>query len=154
MPRFQTIARRRFRLGLPGAVALGVLPLASCSRSGADASEKGGERPRIIEVADLPVYGEPDLVSGRAIWVENCQNCHLNGREGAPRIKAPSEWAPRLAGGEAKLIANAINGYVTPSGGEMPARGGNDALSDDEVAQAVRYILRASSNQQANITKQ
>ena len=49
-------------------------------------------------------------------------------------------WSPRIEKGVDVLYANAINGY-TGEMGMMPAKGGNPALSDDEVKAAVDYII-------------
>jgi len=41
------------------------------------------------------------------------------------------------------MVSNAINGYQGKSG-FMPARGGNSALTDEEVSSAVMYMLEQS----------
>ena len=49
-------------------------------------------------------------------------------------------WAPRLAKGTQALYASALGGLTGPRGTQMPPRGGNDKLSDDEVKAAVDYM--------------
>ena len=49
-----------------------------------------------------------------------------------------------IAKGKAVLLQHALNGFQGPSGSEMPARGGNDALSDEQVKNAVEYMLIVS----------
>ena len=44
----------------------------------------------------------------------------------------------------AVLHEHAINGHFGPKGTMMPPRGGNDALTDDEVKSAVNYMVAAS----------
>ena len=39
------------------------------------------------------------------------------------------------------LYEHALNGFFEPVDTEMPARGGNAALSDDEVRAAVDYMV-------------
>ena len=49
-------------------------------------------------------------------------------------------WAPRLAQGEATLLKHAIEGY-TGTEGMMPAKGGNPALTDEQVKATVDWMI-------------
>ena len=69
----------------------------------------------------------------------NCAMCHEGGLMGAPKIGNADQWAPRIAQGKDTIILHAINGIR-----QMPARGGNSKLSDDEVAAAVIDMANAS----------
>jgi cytochrome c5 len=62
----------------------------------------------------------------------------------APKIGDKGQWAPRIAQGYDLLINHAINGIRA-----MPAKGGNPALSDGEIANAVANMANASG---ANFT--
>lgn len=65
-----------------------------------------------------------------------CAACHIAGVAGAPKLDDAAAWQARLGErGMDGLIASVINGR-----GGMPARGGS-ALSDDEIAQAVKYMV-------------
>ncbi len=70
-----------------------------------------------------------------------CSACHGAGVLGAPKIGDKGEWAKRSGadGGLAGLTANAIKGK-----NQMPARGGNPDLSDDEIQSAVKLMLEKS----------
>ncbi len=81
------------------------------------------------------------IVDGAAIYQENCATCHRRGKAGAPVIAEAADWAPRLTKGRELLIKHALKGYSGPAGDEMPARGGNDDLTDAEVTAAVDHIL-------------
>ena len=73
---------------------------------------------------------------------QSCSACHASGVAGAPIVGAAGAavWAERLASkGIDALYNNAINGI-----GGMPAKGGNFALSDDNVRAAVDYMLEQS----------
>ena len=94
--------------------------------------------------ADLDPLTDPELQLGLEIWDENCRTCHLPGKQHAPKIGNISQWEPRIANGEDELIRHAIEGYFSPSGNEMPPRGGNDDLSDVEVTAAVKYMIHRS----------
>jgi cytochrome c5 len=77
-----------------------------------------------------------DLKKGEKIFAATCQGCHGAGVLGAPKIGDKAGWAPRVAKGQAKLYASAINGFNM-----MPPRGGNGALSDGDVKSAVDYMV-------------
>ena len=66
--------------------------------------------------------------------------CHNAGIAGSPKIDDKAAWKPRLAKGEAVLIENSIKGFKGNSG-FMPAKGGKTSLSDEEVTNAVHYII-------------
>ena len=70
----------------------------------------------------------------------SCAACHAAGIAGAPVLGDTAGWEERLAKGVETLYSNAINGF-TGSAGMMPAKGGNVALSDDDVKAAVDYML-------------
>ena len=57
-----------------------------------------------------------------------------------PQTGDTAAWGPRIDKGIDILYGNAINGY-TGELGMMPAKGGNPALSDEEVKAAVDYIV-------------
>ena len=52
-------------------------------------------------------------------------------------------WVDRIATGVESMNSNAINGYQGASG-VMPAKGGKMSLSDDEVKNAVAYMVESS----------
>lgn len=68
-----------------------------------------------------------------------CAACHATGAAGAPVTGNAGDWAARIAKGTDALYNNAINGINA-----MPARGGNSALSDDNVKAIVDYMLDQS----------
>ncbi len=94
---------------------------------------------------DPPVPAEV-LAVGERVFRADCATCHVRGKAGAPRVGHPDDWTKRLAHGRATLVKRAIQGYSGPAGDEMPARGGNDELTDAEVSAAVSYILHLLTN--------
>lgn len=86
-------------------------------------------------------FQEARLVQGRAVWLANCEGCHGYGIAGAPIPMKPGQWEARLAQGNAVLYDHALNGFFGPEDTEMPARGGNAELSDEEVRAAVDYMV-------------
>lgn len=91
-----------------------------------------------INVLAAAVDGEPR--SGEMIYKAVCQTCHDTGLIGSPKIGDVGVWAARLGKGKATLYDHAINGFNS-----MPAKGGNKDLLDEEVKNAVDYILEKSS---------
>jgi len=81
---------------------------------------------------------------GREVWTGTCQLCHAEPATGAPQIGDAEAWAPRIAKGKATLYTHALEGFTGAMGDEMPARGANDDLSDDEVKAAVDYMVAAA----------
>ena len=102
--------------------------------------------PGEVTVDRLPMPADPDMRRGRNIWQANCQYCHGTGFQGAPKITDRRGWAPRLVGGVTKLFQRAKDGYVGPTGAEMPPKGGATALSDEEVRLALVYMIANSSD--------
>jgi cytochrome c5 len=76
---------------------------------------------------------------GKKIFETTCTVCHGTGVAGAPKFGDKGAWAPRIATGLDTLVKTAIVGK-----GAMPAKGGNNALSDAEVRAAVEYMVSAA----------
>jgi len=83
------------------------------------------------------------IIDGKKIYNGMCVACHGAGVAGAPRVGDKGAWAERIDKGASTLYANAING-VQGSSGVMPAKGGNPALSDDEIKAVVDYMVAQS----------
>ncbi|MGH8729396.1 MAG: c-type cytochrome [Burkholderiales bacterium] len=90
---------------------------------------------------EFPEFADPRLQLGRKIWLSTCRTCHATDLAGAPRITDKAAWAPRVKKGKDALYQHALQGLFGPAGTEMPPRGGNDALTDDEVKAAVDYMV-------------
>lgn len=73
---------------------------------------------------------------GPEVYDAACGACHNSGAAGAPRLGRTSEWAERVAQDTETLYDHAINGI-----GSMPPKGGCADCSDEEVQNAVDYML-------------
>lgn len=73
--------------------------------------------------------------SGEEIVKTVCATCHQAGVAGAPKIGDKAAWAPRIKQGLQTLVQSALKGK-----GAMPPKGGNAALSDEDVARAVAFL--------------
>ncbi len=87
-------------------------------------------------------YVKPELTAelkqGKAIVLEKCRVCHIGGLRYAPILGNQEMWAPRIAKGEDTLVDHALHGF-----NQMPPRGGNPELSNDQIRLAVRYLMFA-----------
>ena len=79
-------------------------------------------------------------LDGGEIYGQLCTGCHTAGVGQAPML-TKAAWAPRIAQGLDVLHQHAIEGYQGPDGGVLPARGGNPALSDEQVIATVDWML-------------
>ncbi|CAN5237174.1 c-type cytochrome [soil metagenome] len=79
-------------------------------------------------------------LDGSVIFGNLCTGCHTAGVALAPKLEKAA-WTARIAQGIDTLHLHAINGYNGPDGGIMPARGGNPALSDEQVKATVDWML-------------
>ena len=80
---------------------------------------------------------EPVEVNGESVYNGLCMACHGAGISGAP-IPGSEEMAARQAEkGLDGLVQSSINGLNA-----MPARGGNPALTDEQMQAAVEFMLQ------------
>ena len=78
---------------------------------------------------------------GRATYEKTCAACHAKAVVGTPQSSDSAAWQVRLnKNGYSGLFDSAIKGK-----GAMPAKGGDPALSEDEVMSAVIHILRLAT---------
>ena len=87
------------------------------------------------------VAEEPQGAEG--VYESVCAVCHSVGIAGAPRTGDVAGWESRISQGMAALVEHAVDGFQGATG-VMPPKGGNAALSDDEVAAAVEYMVELS----------
>lgn len=77
---------------------------------------------------------------GEKIYKQACFSCHAAGLSGAPKLGDVENWAPRIAQGDDVLLARTIEG-IPPA---MPPRGLCMSCSDEELAQAIDYMVEQS----------
>lgn len=116
------------RLAPAGAVYAG--------ETGAAALAAAQEAARAAAASQVAYGGSTD---GELIYNNLCGACHNSGAGGAPKMEQAA-WSARIAQGEDTLIRHAIEGFQGEAG-IMPARGGNPALNDEQVAASVRWML-------------
>ncbi len=106
---------------------------------------------RIKPVGRVVLAGDPDApqaveagmgagsLSADQIVAQNCAACHQAGVLEAPKIGSKEDWEPRMEKGLDTLVSNAINGI-----NQMPARGGNPNLSDEDIRASLIAMLNES----------
>jgi cytochrome c5 len=77
--------------------------------------------------------------TGEEVFKTVCAACHTTGALNAPKIGDKEAWEAHIKEGLDVLVKNAIAGI-----NQMPPKGGNPELSDEEVARAVVYLANQS----------
>jgi cytochrome c5 len=77
--------------------------------------------------------------SGKEVVDSLCISCHGSGAGGAPKIGDKKAWSARTAKGLSSLSQSALKGIR-----QMPAHGGNPALTDTEIERAITYMVNQS----------
>lgn len=79
---------------------------------------------------------EREPMDGRTVYNRFCTTCHRTGLNAAPKLGNKQAWEPRIAKGKETLYKNSIEGFKG-----MPAKGGIAGLYDQEVKDAVDYMV-------------
>ena len=102
-----------------------------------EAAKAAADEAAKAAAASQVAYG--GTMDGSVIYGNLCAGCHTSGAGGAPKLDAAGMGA-RAGQGKDTLYKHAIEGF-TGSAGVMPAKGGNPALTDDQVKAAVDWML-------------
>ncbi len=78
-------------------------------------------------------------LDGAVIYQNLCAGCHTSGAGGAPTLDH-AHWDARIAQGTETLYRHSIEGF-TGAAGVMPPRGGNPALSDEQMHASVDWMI-------------
>lgn len=104
----------------------------------------GEERASAAPVVETAAEVEPvaTALSGPQVYNGACLACHGSGIGGAPILGDADAWTPRIAQGIEVLNSHAIDGFTNV--GAMPPKGGRVDLSDQEIYDAVDYMVSES----------
>ncbi len=80
---------------------------------------------------------------GKTIYDNLCTACHTSGAGNAPVLTAAG-FGARASKGVETLYKHAIEGFTGPDGGIMPPKGGNPALTDEQIHATVDWMLAQS----------
>nr|WP_202397466.1 MULTISPECIES: c-type cytochrome [Xanthomonas] len=92
----------------------------------------------LAKAASQSAYG--GSTDGKTIFDNLCTACHTTGVGKAPTLDH-AHWDARIAQGKDTLYKHAIEGYTGPDGGIMPPKGGNPALTEEQVRATVDWML-------------
>jgi cytochrome c5 len=95
------------------------------------------------------LWTAPAFADGQGVFENVCAKCHRAGLLGAPIAGNRAAWEPRVKVGLEALYKSALYGK-----NDMPAKGGKDRLSAEEVRAAVDYLIGlAGLTQEAEMAK-
>lgn len=118
--------------------------LAPAGQVATPGSEPAGEAPAAgaaVEAAAAPVAAK---MTGEQVYNAACFACHGAGVGGAPKFGDAGQWASRIAKGKATLVKHSLEGFQGDAG-FMPPKGGRVDLSDEEIIDAVEFMVGQSS---------
>jgi len=85
------------------------------------------------------VQAAEEVRSGKQVYDAFCGACHTAGVLQAPRLGNQEDWRAREKQGLEVLLSHALKGFKN-----MPAKGGNPTIKDEEIRNAVVYMLVSS----------
>jgi disulfide bond formation protein DsbB len=118
-----------------------VVAFAAC---GGTESSDGGDTATDPGTASVEAAG--DAAQGETIFTATCASCHGPTGEGIEGLGKPMPGSTFISGlSDAELVAFIKAGRSTSdpansTGVDMPAKGGNPSLSDEDLADVVAYI--------------
>jgi len=106
----------------------------------------GEEQSAAAPTVETAVEPEPvtTVMTGPQVYNAACNVCHGNGVGGAPIVGDIESWAPRIAQGMDVLNDHAVNGFSGEAPTPMLPKGGRVDLSDQEIYDAVAYMVSES----------
>jgi cytochrome c5 len=90
--------------------------------------------------APPPPARQVDLARGESVYKNACSACHDMGVAGAPKLGDAAAWGPRVQQGLDVLSQHAVQGIRG-----MPPKGGRMDLPDDQILDAVAYMVSKGS---------
>ncbi|WP_292933573.1 c-type cytochrome [Noviherbaspirillum sp.] len=124
----------------PAAPPAAEAPAPAASAPAASAPAEAAPAASGAASASASAAGGGDLAAGEKVYNTTCVSCHGAGVLGAPKVGDKAAWQPRVAQGKDTLYTHALNGFKM-----MPPRGGNAALKDEEVKNAIDFMVSKSS---------
>lgn len=119
-------------------VSICILALAACGKNETNTMQNSQETTE-PEVQSKNQQLMPVSNDGKELFDNVCGSCHVSGALGAPKYGDKSEWQERIIKGKDALYTSVFTGM-----GSMPAKGGAMEATDEEIKQAVDYIINNS----------
>lgn len=80
-----------------------------------------------------------NIRTGKEVYDVSCAGCHATGVLNAPKFGSKSDWEKREKQGLQVLVKHALTGF-----NNMPAKGGNPTIKNEEIIAAVTYMISNS----------
>lgn len=109
----------------------GLLTLVVCCLAACGSGGEGGDSASTADAAPQ--------VPGELTYRRFCFSCHASGAAGAPRVGQAAAWDHRVAQGMEVMLRHTIDGMPG-----MPPRGMCRQCSDDELRDAISYMVERS----------
>jgi cytochrome c5 len=110
--------------------------------AGSDTLSPEATAKRIAPVARLDLVdasGPKVYKTGEQVYKAVCAGCHIAGVAGALKFGDTAAWSTAIGTGLSAMVTSVVKGK-----GAMPAKGGNPALDDYEIARAVVYMTNSA----------
>lgn len=93
-----------------------------------------------LAASSVSVAQAADPSVGEKTYNTACFACHAAGVLNSPKLGDKAAWAPRIKQGKPTLYKHALSGF-----NQMPAKGGNAGLKDEDVKAAVDFMVSKAS---------
>lgn len=115
-----------------------LLLLVACNQQ--EESKAGSATPAVTPTAAPTDTATASTDShGQEIYASACHSCHSTGVAGAPKLGDQATWQDKIAKGIDSLVQSTIDGK-----GNMPPKGGDQTLSENDIRAAVTYMVDQS----------
>lgn len=96
----------------------------------------------LMLMSALVFADEALLDAGKTVYLQTCIACHgATGKGAIPGVRDLTDPDGALAKPDEELIRNISNGIQSPGSlMAMPAKGGNPALTKDDISAVIAYI--------------
>ncbi|RMH62106.1 MAG: cytochrome c5 family protein [Calditrichaeota bacterium] len=88
--------------------------------------------------------GKETLKNGEKVFNKICFACHKDGVAGAAAITNKKRWQENADKGLENLMTNIKKGIVNGKYGTMPPRGGCTDCTDEDLKDAILYMIHES----------
>ena len=119
------------------------LVLTSCGDGKKTDDTKKEVKKEVKETPKADANYTGDVAKGKIVYDANCMACHMTGVTGAPKLDETERWATIYAQGIKVLHEHALKGFQGKIG-LMPPKGGFAKLSDNDVKDAIAFMLKES----------
>ncbi len=123
-------------------ISFSIVLIESCGGDAKKAVDKTKEVAQTVKKEVTKAVHTPDLTNGKKVYDKVCVACHMTGVAGAAALNDKARWEENAKLGMKVLVEHAINGVPKGKYGVMPARGSCTDCSDEDLADAVAYMVK------------